>query len=158
MMHASRRGGGAVFCWAQACSIRRAAGQLTCWRRTANPVPRMFSTLESVRVTAADEAVTVTIESGGASYSASAECGRAASGRGAAEAERAGTIMGQVLQGMDVGDQNAIDDELVRPQTQTFPAGTHIHGRPYFALVFAIARRKCEARNWRRSMETSALV
>lgn len=78
-------------------------------------MPRRFSTLEAISVTAADEAVTVTIESGGTSYSAAVECGRAASGRGAAEAEHAGAIMGGVLQGMEVADQRRIDDELVRP-------------------------------------------
>jgi hypothetical protein len=100
-----------------------------------NPVPRMFSTVESISVTAADEAVTVTIESGGASYSASAECGQAASGRGAAEAERAGAIMGKVLQGMAVAEQNAIDDELVRPQPQTFPGASSLRRRHFALLV-----------------------
>ena len=83
----------------------------------------MFSTLESISVTAADEAVTVKIESAGGSYSASAECGQAASGRGAAEAERAGAILGQGLQGMDSTDQNRIDNELVRSQSSPAPTG-----------------------------------
>lgn len=120
MMHLSRSG--AVFRWGKACGSRSAAAQLACRGQAVNPAPRMFSTLESISVTAADEAVTVTIESGGKRYSASAECGRAASGRGAAEAERAGAIMGQVLRGMKVAEQNRIDDELVRPQLQAFPA------------------------------------
>ena len=113
---------GTVFRLGQACGSRSAPTQLACRKRTANPAPRMFSTLESISVTAADEAVTVTIKSGGKHYTASAECGRAASGRGAAEAERAGAIMAQVLQGMNVAEQNRIDDELVRHQLQTFPA------------------------------------
>ena len=121
MMHLSR--GAAMFRWAQACSTRGPAARPACRRRTATSAPRMFSTLQSISVTAADEAVTVTIESAGGSYSASAECGRAASGRGAAEAERAGPILGQVLQGMEVTDQSSIDDELVRPQSRPAPPG-----------------------------------
>ena len=85
-----------------------------CRRHLCAPARRLFSTVEAVSVTAADDAVTVTLESGGASYSATVECGKAASGRGAAEAETAGPILTQVLKGMEATDQQGIDGELVR--------------------------------------------
>jgi enolase len=111
VMHARAAAAAVSMRRAQACSTRCAAVRLGCRKHASTH--RLFSTLDSISVTAAEDAVTVTIESGGASYSASAECGRAASGRGAAEAESAGAILAKVLQGMDVTDQGGMDDELV---------------------------------------------
>ena len=73
---------------------------------------RAFSTVGALRVTAAHDAVTVALESGGESFSATVECGPAASGRGAAEAEAAAATLSSVLEGMEVAEQGALDEEL----------------------------------------------